>query len=94
MLFEAVIGCGSLDICRLWLTSYWLAGPVTADPRGVAEERPALPKAGVPPCFQVETERGEVGVVAIQSGKHQVRHRRPHSCGMDSSLHEYKLRQR
>ena len=25
-----------------------------------------------PPCFQVETERGEVGVVAIQSGKHQV----------------------
>jgi hypothetical protein len=48
MLFEAVIGCGSLDICRLWLTSYWLAGPVTADPRGVAEERPALPKVGVP----------------------------------------------
>ena len=39
MLFEAVIGCGSLDICRLWLTSYWLAGPVTADPRGVAEEK-------------------------------------------------------
>ena len=31
-----------------WLTTYWLASPVTADPRGVAEERPALPKVGVP----------------------------------------------
>jgi hypothetical protein len=30
MLFEAVIGCGSLDFCRLWLTSYWLAGSLTA----------------------------------------------------------------
>ena len=48
MLFEAVIGCGSLDTCRLWLTFYWLASPLTADPRGVAEERPALPKVGVP----------------------------------------------
>ena len=34
MLFEAVIGCGSLDPCRLWLTTYWLAGPVTAAPAG------------------------------------------------------------
>jgi hypothetical protein len=24
----------------------------------------------------------------------RIPHRRPHSCGMDSSLHEYKLRQR
>ena len=70
MLFEAVIGCGSLDICRLWLTSYWLAGPVTADPRGVAEEGLHCRKLVCPPCFQVETERGEVGVVAIQSGEH------------------------
>jgi hypothetical protein len=34
-----------------WLTSYWLASPVAADPRGVAEERPALPKVGVPSLF-------------------------------------------
>jgi hypothetical protein len=34
MLFEAMIGCGSLDPCRLWLTSFWLAGPVTAAPAG------------------------------------------------------------
>lgn len=31
-----------------WLTTYWLASPVTAAPAGVAEERPALPKVGVP----------------------------------------------
>jgi len=47
MLFEAVIGCGSLDICRLWLTSYWLAGPLTAV-RGEWLKRLALPKVGVP----------------------------------------------
>ena len=62
MLFEAVIGYGSLDICRLWLTSYWLAGPVTAVPRGVAEERPALPKVGVPSSLSRWSESGEVGV--------------------------------
>ena len=33
------------------LTSYWLAGPVTAVPRGVAEERSALPKVGVPSSY-------------------------------------------
>jgi hypothetical protein len=32
--------------CRL--TTYWLASPVTAPLRGVAEERPASPKVGVP----------------------------------------------
>jgi hypothetical protein len=29
-----------------WLTTYWLASPVTAALRGVAEERPALGKVG------------------------------------------------
>jgi hypothetical protein len=48
MLFEAVIGRGSIAFCRLGLTFYWLAGAVTADPRGVAEGRPALPKVDVP----------------------------------------------
>jgi hypothetical protein len=36
------------SLSPFWLTTYWLASPVTADPRGVAEERPALPKVGVP----------------------------------------------
>jgi hypothetical protein len=37
-----------LTSVAFWLTFYWLAGPITAHPRGVAEERPALPKVGVP----------------------------------------------
>jgi hypothetical protein len=43
-----------------WLTSYWLASPVTAALRGVAEERPALPKVGVPSSLLncVEARRG------------------------------------
>jgi hypothetical protein len=44
-----------------WLTTYWLASPVTADPRGVAEERPALPKVGVPSSLFPVSRQGEVG---------------------------------
>ena len=95
MLFEAVIGCGSFNPCRL-LADYLLACQLGhRRPCGEWLKRGLHCRKWVClPCFQVETERGEVGVVAIQSGKHQVPHRRPHSCGMDSSLHEYKLRQR
>jgi hypothetical protein len=38
-----------------WLTSDWLAGPVTAVLQGVAEERPALPKVGVPSSLSDRT---------------------------------------
>jgi hypothetical protein len=61
MLFEAVIGCGSLNPCRL-LADYLLAcQPGHRRPcGGVAEERPALPKVGVPSSLLncVETRRG------------------------------------
>ena len=39
--------------------------------------------------------REELGVPEVNTEhRTHIPHRRPHSCGMDSSLHEYKLRRR
>jgi Phage integrase family len=51
MLFEAVIGCDSLDFCRLWLTLYWLAGPLTAVRGEWLKRGLHCPKLVCPPRF-------------------------------------------
>jgi hypothetical protein len=44
----------------LWLTSYWLAGPVTAVPRGVAEERRFIDPRVIPALTARQTAHTQV----------------------------------
>jgi transposase len=59
-------------VSPFWLTFYWPAGPVTAVPRGVAEERPALPQVGVPSSLSSRSEQERLVLVSIRFSKEQV----------------------
>src|SRR6202035_1317035 len=43
---RGVIGCGSLDFCRRWLTPYWLFRPPPAGRGGGLYRGPAFPNMG------------------------------------------------
>src|ERR1700758_712428 len=72
MLFEAVIGCGSLDICRRWLTSYWLAGPLTAVRGEWLKRGLHCPKLVCPPRFHAGSSEERLVSVGIQFSRDRV----------------------
>ena len=72
MLFEAVIGCGSLDVCRRWLTSYWLAGPLTAVREEWLKRGLHCPKLVCPPRIHAGSSEKRLMSVGIQFSKDQV----------------------
>ena len=72
MLFEAVIGCGSLDICRLWLTPYWLVSPLTAVRGEWLKRGLHCRKLVCPPRFHAGSNRERLVSVGIQFSRDQV----------------------
>ena len=72
MLFEAVIGCGSLDICRLWLTPYWLVSPLTAVRGEWLKRGLQCRKLVHPPRFHAGSNQERLVSVGIQFSRDQV----------------------
>jgi hypothetical protein len=72
MLFETVIGRGSLDICRLWLTSCWLTGPLTAVRGEWLKRGLHCPKLLCPTRFHAGSSEERLMSVGIQFGKERV----------------------